>query len=50
MDPLDAIDYVRQCRRGALNSRQVDFLARYKRLRRNAFRDRVRRLLRLDPR
>ncbi|RKP25297.1 protein tyrosine phosphatase-like protein 4a2 [Syncephalis pseudoplumigaleata] len=50
MDPLDAIDYVRQCRRGALNSRQVDFLARYKRFRRNAFRDRVRRLLRLDPR
>ncbi|KAI8049540.1 protein-tyrosine phosphatase-like protein [Syncephalis plumigaleata] len=30
MDPLDAIDYVRQCRRGALNSRQVDFLARTK--------------------
>ncbi|KAI9595407.1 protein-tyrosine phosphatase-like protein [Syncephalis fuscata] len=50
MDPLDAIDHVRQCRRGALNSRQVDFLARYKKLRRSAFRERVRRLLRLNTR
>ncbi|RKP09179.1 dual specificity protein phosphatase CDC14B, partial [Thamnocephalis sphaerospora] len=31
MDPLDAIEHVRQCRRGAFNSRQVGFLARYKR-------------------
>jgi hypothetical protein len=51
MDALDAIEHVRQCRRGAFNSLQVGFLARYKRTRRSPFRDRMRRLLRfLEPR
>ncbi|CAO3625383.1 unnamed protein product [Cunninghamella blakesleeana] len=30
MDPLDAVSYIRQCRRGALNKTQVRFIDKYK--------------------
>ncbi|KAI9299970.1 hypothetical protein BJ944DRAFT_37390, partial [Cunninghamella echinulata] len=30
MDPLDAISYVRQCRKGALNKTQIRFIDEYK--------------------
>lgn len=33
MDPYDAIEFIRQKRRGAINSRQVTFLSQYRRRR-----------------
>ncbi|GAB5588829.1 hypothetical protein Unana1_03729 [Umbelopsis nana] len=35
MDPLDAIAHVRKYRRGALNKRQIQYIDRYKRRKRN---------------